>query len=59
MAQPKFRVAIVGGGMGGVAFAVALSKQPNIQFDLYESARRFEEIGAGAVLSFFLLTCAA
>ncbi|KAJ7583780.1 FAD/NAD-P-binding domain-containing protein [Mycena floridula] len=44
---PKFSVAIVGGGIGGVTLAVALSKYPDIQFNLYEAAAAFEEIGAG------------
>ncbi|KAJ7581783.1 FAD/NAD-P-binding domain-containing protein, partial [Mycena floridula] len=43
----KFSVAIVGGGIGGVTLAVALSKYPDIKFNLYESAAAFEEIGAG------------
>ncbi|KAF8913650.1 hypothetical protein CPB85DRAFT_1504173 [Mucidula mucida] len=36
-----------GGGIGGVTLALALSKYPDIRFDLYEAAGAFEEIGAG------------
>ncbi|KAF9027712.1 FAD/NAD(P)-binding domain-containing protein [Hymenopellis radicata] len=45
--NPKFSVAIIGGGIGGVTLALALSKYPDIRFDLYEAAGAFEEIGAG------------
>ncbi|KAJ7590412.1 hypothetical protein C8J56DRAFT_1048574 [Mycena floridula] len=47
MTQPKLSVAIVGGGIGGVNLAIALSKYPDIDFQLYEAAAAFEEIGAG------------
>ena len=36
-----------GGGIGGVTPAIALSKYPDVHFDLYEAAGAFEEIGAG------------
>ncbi|KAJ7581810.1 FAD/NAD-P-binding domain-containing protein [Mycena floridula] len=48
---PKFTVAIVGGGISGVTLAVALSKYPDIEFNLYESAGAFEEIGAALGIS--------
>ncbi|TFK66167.1 FAD/NAD(P)-binding domain-containing protein [Pluteus cervinus] len=47
MAPTKFRVAICGGGIGGLSLAVALSKYPNIEVDIYEAASRFTEVGAG------------
>lgn len=45
--SPKFRVAICGGGVGGLILAYALSKCPDIQIDVYEGASRFSEIGVG------------
>lgn len=46
--HPKaFSVAIIGGGIGGLAFAIGLSKYPHIDFHVYESAPSFGEIGAG------------
>ncbi|OJA17894.1 hypothetical protein AZE42_08682 [Rhizopogon vesiculosus] len=47
MNSPRFRVAICGGGVGGLTFAVALSQYPDIIIDVYEAARSFQEIGAG------------
>ncbi|KAI0277466.1 salicylate hydroxylase [Russula aff. rugulosa BPL654] len=48
--QCKFRVAICGGGVGGLTLAFALSKSPNIRVDVYEAASKFAEIGAGIVI---------
>ncbi|KAJ9123085.1 hypothetical protein QFC22_001275 [Naganishia vaughanmartiniae] len=39
-------VAIVGGGMGGLAAAVALGRA-GVKVDLFEQAPKFEEVGAG------------
>ncbi|KAH9935630.1 FAD/NAD(P)-binding domain-containing protein [Fomitopsis serialis] len=50
MSGPKFRVAICGGGIGGLCLAVALSKHSDIQLDLYEATARFKEIGAGVMM---------
>lgn len=37
-----------GGGIGGLAFAVALAKTgADVDVDIYESAAKFSEIGAG------------
>lgn len=37
-----------GGGIGGLTFAIALSKTaPHIEVDLYESASAFGMVGAG------------
>ncbi|OAX37336.1 FAD/NAD(P)-binding domain-containing protein [Rhizopogon vinicolor AM-OR11-026] len=47
MHSPRFRVAICGGGVGGLTFAVALSQYPDIIIDVYEAAQSFHEIGAG------------
>ncbi|KAG1886734.1 hypothetical protein F4604DRAFT_1284843 [Suillus subluteus] len=47
MSTPKFRVAICGGGVGGLTLAVALSRYPDIVVDVYEAAQSFYEVGAG------------
>ncbi|KAJ7043105.1 FAD/NAD-P-binding domain-containing protein [Mycena alexandri] len=44
-----FRVAIIGGGMCGLACAVGLSRF-GIHADIFESAPRFDEVGAGVGL---------
>lgn len=43
-------IAIVGGGFAGLALLVGLQKYPYIEAHVYESAHKFAEIGAGAVL---------
>ncbi|KAI0759178.1 hypothetical protein BC629DRAFT_1597879 [Irpex lacteus] len=46
--QARINVAIVGGGIGGLTFAVALAKSGgDFDVDIYESAGSFTEIGAG------------
>ncbi|KAJ8588057.1 FAD/NAD(P)-binding domain-containing protein [Rhizopogon salebrosus TDB-379] len=47
MSSPRFRVAICGGGVGGLTLAVALSRYPDIIVDVYEAAQTFREVGAG------------
>ncbi|KAF4577356.1 hypothetical protein EYR40_009285 [Pleurotus pulmonarius] len=47
MSPAKFKVAICGGGIGGLACAVMLSKYPNIDVEIYEAAAEFSEVGAG------------
>ncbi|KAK8069256.1 hypothetical protein PG994_005872 [Apiospora phragmitis] len=44
---PVLRVAIVGGGPGGLATAIALSKIPNVEVKIYEQATILREVGAG------------
>lgn len=44
--QKPFTIAIVGGGIGGVALAIGLAAR-NVPFHIYESAPSFGEIGAG------------
>jgi hypothetical protein len=45
--QP-LRVALIGGGLGGLAFAQALLRtKSNVDLTIYEGARVFSEIGAG------------
>src|ERR1700744_3641594 len=45
-----FRIAIVGGGIGGLTLAVAL-RQRGIEADVYEQAPKLTEIGAAIALS--------
>lgn len=46
--SPKIlRVAIVGGGPGGLATAIALSKVPNVEVQVYEKDKILREVGAG------------
>ncbi|KAJ3772794.1 FAD/NAD(P)-binding domain-containing protein [Lentinula raphanica] len=47
MGVVKFRVAICGGGIGGLAHAYALSKYSDISVNIYESTAKFSPFGAG------------
>ncbi|TFY76984.1 hypothetical protein EWM64_g7028 [Hericium alpestre] len=47
MSSPKFRVAICGGGIGGLTLAVALGKYSDIPIDVYEAANEIGTVGAG------------
>ncbi|RPD62099.1 FAD/NAD(P)-binding domain-containing protein [Lentinus tigrinus ALCF2SS1-7] len=48
MPESKLNVAIVGGGMVGLAFAIALRKLgPDVTFSIYEGATELSEVGAG------------
>ncbi|KAI0358146.1 FAD/NAD(P)-binding domain-containing protein [Trametes cingulata] len=47
MSSPRLRVAICGGGVGGLTCAAALSRCQDIQVDVYEAASAFTEVGAG------------
>ncbi|RFU76302.1 salicylate hydroxylase [Trichoderma arundinaceum] len=40
-------IAIVGGGIGGLALAIGLQQYNHIQIKIYEAASKFSEIGAG------------
>lgn len=46
-AKRRLRVAIVGGGPGGLGTAIALSKVPRIDVTIYEQAKMLREVGAG------------
>lgn len=47
----RLRVAVVGGGIGGLALAIGLSNQvkngANLEVQIFEAAPQFKEIGAG------------
>ncbi|KZT01894.1 FAD/NAD(P)-binding domain-containing protein [Laetiporus sulphureus 93-53] len=48
MAEPKFKVAIVGAGIGGLCFALSLHRSlANVSVDIYESTTVLSEVGAG------------
>jgi len=48
MEKPAFNVAVVGGGIAGLAFALALSRsRSDVAIDIYEAAASFSEFGAG------------
>ncbi|KAJ7176087.1 salicylate hydroxylase [Mycena crocata] len=44
---PKLRVAIAGGGIGGIVAALALSKCEDLEIVIYEATAQFGEIGVG------------
>ena len=44
------RVAIVGGGIGGLVLALGLLKYDHIDVHVYEAAHTFGEIGAGVAI---------
>ncbi|KAL5514209.1 hypothetical protein ACEPAG_2297 [Sanghuangporus baumii] len=46
--RPRLRIAICGGGIGGLSLAVVLGKYCNdVEIDVYEAQPQFTEIGAG------------
>ncbi|KAF5362393.1 hypothetical protein D9756_002183 [Leucocoprinus leucothites] len=45
--RAKFHVAIVGGGIGGLAAAVCFARNPDISVEIFEAAKEFSEVGAG------------
>ncbi|KAH8812507.1 hypothetical protein F5884DRAFT_669119 [Xylogone sp. PMI_703] len=48
MKPSEFRVAIVGGGIGGLSCALSLAHHcPGLNIDVYEQAPQYSEIGAG------------
>src|SRR4051794_23109610 len=49
MTEPSLRVAIVGGGIGGVAAANAL-RPVGIAAEVYEQALMLKEVGAGVAI---------
>jgi salicylate hydroxylase len=48
---PHLKVAVVGGGPGGLATAIALSKVTNVDVTIYEQAKILREVGAGINIS--------
>ena len=48
--MPALKVAVVGGGIGGLVLGLAL-RERGISFDLYEQAEELREVGAAVALS--------
>lgn len=46
----KISVAILGGGISGLALAVGLAKKPHIRFHIYEAVPEYRDVGAGLAL---------
>lgn len=49
---PLLRVAIIGGGPGGLGTAITFSKLENVNVTIYEQATELREIGAGINIGF-------
>ena len=47
VSKNQLKVAIVGGGPGGLATAIALRRIPSVEVTIYEQAKVLREIGAG------------
>lgn len=54
MPQPRsdkrLKVAIIGGGPGGLGAAIDMAKLPFVDWDLYEKRQKINEIGGGFTL---------
>ncbi|KAI2608887.1 FAD/NAD(P)-binding domain-containing protein [Hypoxylon fragiforme] len=50
MAEQRIKVAIVGGGIAGLALAAGLAKLSHIDVHVYESVPEYKDIGAGLAL---------
>ena len=48
--QPRINVAIVGGGIAGLALAAGLVKKDHIAFHIYEGVPGYKDVGAGLAL---------
>lgn len=49
-APTTLKVAVIGGGIGGLALALGLLEHAHIDVQVYESAPSFGEIGAGVTI---------
>ncbi|KAI1327355.1 hypothetical protein F5Y16DRAFT_199247 [Xylariaceae sp. FL0255] len=43
----RIKIAVIGGGIGGLCVAIHLLKFPHLDVQVYEAAHKFSEIGAG------------
>ena len=50
MANQGWKIAVVGGGIGGLTLGLALLEQ-GIEVDIYEQADQLREVGAAVALS--------
>jgi salicylate hydroxylase len=51
ISTPPLKVAIVGGGPGGLATAIALQNVANVEVVIYEQAPILRDVGAGISIS--------
>lgn len=51
MVSPSTRIAIIGGGMGGLTAAIALTKIAGVQVTVFEQANQLGEVGAGVTVA--------
>lgn len=51
MVDQSTRIAIIGGGMGGLTAAIALKKIAGVQVTVFEQASRLGEVGAGVTVA--------
>lgn len=51
MVDHTTRIAVIGGGMGGLTAAIALTRMAGVQVTLFEQARQLGEVGAGVTVS--------
>ncbi|KAI0434627.1 hypothetical protein F5Y09DRAFT_337578 [Xylaria sp. FL1042] len=50
MTVSKIEVAIVGGGIAGLALAASLTKKPRLNVHVYEAVAQYSDVGAGLAL---------
>ncbi|KAI1308886.1 hypothetical protein F5Y03DRAFT_404676 [Xylaria venustula] len=50
MVVSKIEVAIVGGGIAGLALAASLTKMPHLNVHVYEAVAQYSDVGAGLAL---------
>jgi salicylate hydroxylase len=48
--SPRISIAIVGGGIGGLALAAGLQKLPNLDVHVYEATKVYRDIGGGLAI---------
>ena len=51
MVSPTTRIAVVGGGMGGLTAAIALTRIAGVQVTVFEQASKLGEVGAGVTVA--------
>lgn len=51
MLHPATRVAVIGGGMGGLTAAIALTRVAGVRVTVFEQARRLGDVGAGVTVA--------
>lgn len=51
MVDHTTRIAVIGGGMGGLTAAIALSKVAGVQVTVFEQARKLGDVGAGVTVA--------